>query len=628
MKQEKDYTYRSMRDERQYGLFWYSGLWQVLRPVLVAVAVITLVVGIGTTVWNRLYGKFAAPVDETDDNGYTFEITSGMSLSSVAKKLEGNENPEAYREWCGLAAPVDENDSTAYTFVIDGSMDMDSLADRLEGNEYCPYCGNTLSSGDQSCSTCHKQVSWEPRLIISGDAFIAYCRFAGLEQRITQGTYTLRKNMSMPQIAELFAGNDRPDAYSQWCTYAAAADENDSAAYTFEVTKDMDLSGVADKLAGNSTCSYCGSRLNEGARSCGSCGMPAAWEPQLIRNKAAFICYCEYYGLEKQIEAGTYTLQRDMSMPQIAERLAEPQLIRSKTVFKYYCDFAGMGQKIQVGTYKLRKNMSMQEIAEQLSTGDGNPMVRNITLIPGETIEEFAAKLVSTGVLESDEKFLQLCREGTAFREYEYIDDVMSTKTYTQRKYVLEGYLAPNTYEVYIGADEETIIRKLLSQTEAVFTDELRDQADKQGLTMDQVLILASMIEKEAKETDFAKVSAVFYNRQKRGMPLQSDVTIHYITGIRRMALSNDDISANSPYNTYRITGLPVGPICNPSPAAIRAALYPDETFLAEGYLYFCAKEPESGELYFSKTLEEHNRVVEQYSKSWQEYDRSRGIGQ
>lgn len=602
MKREKDYTYRSIRDERQYGLFWYSGLWQVMRPILVALSVMILVIGIGTTVWNKLYGKFAAPVDGIDDNGYTFEVTSGMSLSSVAKKLEGNENPEALQEWCGLAAPADENDRTAYTFIIDGSMDMDSLADKLEGSEYCPYCRNALSSGDQYCGNCRKAVQWEPRLIRDGAAFISYCRFAGLENKIMQGTYTLRKDMSMPQIAEMLAGNDDPDAYRRWCAYASPVDESDSTQYVFEVTKDMDLNGIADKLADQ--------------------------EPHLIRNKAAFICYCEYYGLEEKIETGTYTLRKDMNMPQIAERLAEPQLIRNKTVFKYYCDFAGMGQKIQVGTYKLRKDMSMQEIAEQLSTGDGNPMVRNITLIPGETIEEFAARLVSTGILESDEKFLQLCREGTAFREYEYIDDVMNTKTYTQRKYVLEGYLAPNTYEVYVGADEETIIRKLLSQTEAVFTDELRTQATNQGLTMDQVLILASMIEKEAKQADFAKVSAVFYNRQKRGMPLQSDVTIHYITGIRRMALSNDDISANSPYNTYRITGLPVGPICNPSPAAIRAALYPDEAFLAEGYLYFCAKEPESGELYFSKTLEEHNRVVEQYRKSWQEYDTSRGIGQ
>ena len=393
MKQEKDYTYRSMRDERRYGLFWYSGLWQILRPILVALTVMILVIGIGATVWHKLYDEFAAPVDANDDTEYTFEITSGQSLNSVANKLEGNE------------------------------------------------------------------------------------------------------------------------------------------------------------------------------------------------------------------------------------------LIRSKTVFKYYCDFAGMGQKIQVGTYQLKKNMTMEEIAEQLTAGDGNPRVRNITLIPGETIEEFAAKLVRTGVLESDEKFLALCREGTTFKGYECVDKVLESRSRSERKYALEGYLAPNTYEIYIGTDEETIIRKMLSQTEAVF-DEFRTEIAKKSMTVDQVLTLASIIEKEAKEEEFDRVSAVFYNRQKRGMKLESDVTVHYATGVRKMALTNADLAVNSPYNTYRVTGLPVGPICNPSQAAIRAALNPNEVDLADGILYFCAMEPNSGKLKFARTKEEHDSNVAAYKKYWEEYDRSRGIGE
>ena len=109
-------------------------------------------------------------------------------------------------------------------------------------------------------------------------------------------------------------------------------------------------------------------------------------------------------------------------------------------------------------------------------------------------------------------------------------------------------------------------------------------------------------------------------------MKLESDVTIHYITGVRKMALQDSDLQADSDYNTYRRAGLPVGPICNPSPAAIRAALWPDETMVAENYLYFCAKEPESGELYFSRTLAEHERAVAVYAPLWQQYDESRGI--
>ena len=314
------------------------------------------------------------------------------------------------------------------------------------------------------------------------------------------------------------------------------------------------------------------------------------------------------------------------SLNRVASNLEQAGLIRNRTIFKYYCDFAGMAQKFQVGNYSLRKNMTMGEIADLLTTGDGNPLVRNITLIPGETVEEFAAKLVKNNVLESADAFLAACRDGKKFRDYYYIEDVLTTGRPGERKYVLEGYLAPNTYEVYVTATEEEIIRKLLSQTEAAFPAELQDRAAELGWTMDQALTLASMIEKEAGKADFARVSAVFHNRLKSGMKLESDVTIHYVTGIRKMALTGSDTAVSSPYNTYQISGLPVGPICNPSPEAIRAALYPDEEMIAENYLFFCAKEPASGELYFSKTLDQHNRAVEAYAPLWQKYDQDRGI--
>ena len=392
MRKEKDYTYRSMRDEREYGLYWYSGLWHILRPILVGLTVAVLVIGIGMTVWNKLYGSFLAPVDQADENEYSFQISSGESLNRVATNLE--------------------------------------------------------SAG----------------------------------------------------------------------------------------------------------------------------------------------------------------------------------LIRSKTLFKYYCDFAGMSQKIQVGTYTLKKDMAMTEIADRLTTGDGNPLVRNITLIPGETIEDFANRMVRNGVFESADTFLSACRNGKAYKEYYYIEDVLESGQPENRKYILEGYLAPNTYEFYVTATEDEIIRKLLSQTETVFTEENHERAEELGMTMDQVLTLASLIEKEAKQNDFARVSAVFHNRLKEGMKLESDVTIHYITGVRKMALADKDLKVNSPYNTYQVKGLPVGPICNPSPAAIQAALYPDESMVNEKYLYFCAKEPETGELYFSKTLDQHRRAVEAYSDYWKKYDESRGI--
>ena len=118
----------------------------------------------------------------------------------------------------------------------------------------------------------------------------------------------------------------------------------------------------------------------------------------------------------------------------------------------------------------------------------------------------------------------------------------------------------------------------------------------------------------------------MFHNRLKGNIKLGSDVTVHYITGVRRMSLSNDDLNINSPYNTYKVSGLPLGPICSPSAAAIEAALYPDETFVSEKYLYFCSKDPNTGELAFSKTQEEHNQAVAIYAPLWKAYDESRGL--
>lgn len=314
------------------------------------------------------------------------------------------------------------------------------------------------------------------------------------------------------------------------------------------------------------------------------------------------------------------------SLSRVSTNLEDAGLIRNRTVFKYYCDFAGMGQKIQAGSYVLNRTMSMQEIADQLTRGDGNPMVRDITLIPGWTIEDFAAKLAEDGVIRDKAAFLEKCRTGEKFKDYYYIADVLASKNASQRKYVLEGYLSPNTYEVYTNATDEDIIRKLLSQTENAFSAEDQDRAESLGYTMDQILTMASMIEKEAKSGDMAKVSAVFHNRLKQGMKLQSDVTIHYVTGVLKMALDNSDLATSSPYNTYQVSGLPLGPVCNPSEAAITAALYPDESYVAEKYLYFCAKDPESGALHFSKTLKEHEQAVAIYAPLWKAYDESRGI--
>lgn len=322
----------------------------------------------------------------------------------------------------------------------------------------------------------------------------------------------------------------------------------------------------------------------------------------------------------------SFTVESGSSLTRVANNLEKNNLVRSRTVFKYYCDFLGYGQKIQAGEYVLNRGMTIDEIANLLTTGDGKPITQKITIIPGWTVEDIAEYLFTEKLIPDKEAFLALCRTGEAFKDYAYIDEVLKTPNISQRKYVLEGYLSPNTYDVYTSVTPQEIIKKLLSQTEVAYPAAYYDRAEQINMTMDQVLTLASLIEKEAKNDDFAKVSAVFHNRLKQHIKLGSDVTIHYVTGVRRMALTSADLKVNSLYNTYQNAGLPLGPICSPSPAAIQAALYPDETFVAENYLYFCSKDPNTGELHFSKTQAEHDQAVAIYAPLWQAYDESRGL--
>lgn len=337
----------------------------------------------------------------------------------------------------------------------------------------------------------------------------------------------------------------------------------------------------------------------------------------------------------------TFTVESGSSLTRVANKLEEEGLIRNSTVFRYYTDLQGFGQKIQTGTYLLSRDMDLNQIMDVLTTGDGNPKTRWITVIPGWTVEDMAANLFTDEAKRNE--FLQLCRDGkdgkgNDFSSHFYIADAMNSKGANARPYILEGYLAADSYEVYTDASVADIVNKLLSQTNVVFPDEYLDRAEEIGMTMDDVFIMASIIEKEAKTEDYARVSAVFHNRLNTGLSLkyhgritetgemlQSDATIKYVNHTSRMNLTSVDKASASPYNTYVYKGLPPGPICSPSQSAIRAALYPEEQFLKDGYLYFCSMEPESGRLIFARTYSDHQQNVAYYSPMWEEYDRRNG---
>ena len=188
----------------------------------------------------------------------------------------------------------------------------------------------------------------------------------------------------------------------------------------------------------------------------------------------------------------------------------EPGLIVSTASFKVYVDFVGKANALKAGTYVLSRNMSISEIVEILCQGNEARTTLRFTIPEGYTVESIAAVLKEGGVLESNDTFLSLCREGSLYGSYSFIDELEEDPG---RRYMLEGYLFPDTYEVYQGVSCDEILSKMLSRFNEIFTEAYRARTRELGMSVDQVVTLASIIEKEAAaEGDFARVSAVFHN--------------------------------------------------------------------------------------------------------------------
>lgn len=294
----------------------------------------------------------------------------------------------------------------------------------------------------------------------------------------------------------------------------------------------------------------------------------------------------------------------------------EKGLIVSTASFKIYVDFVGKANSLKAGTYILSKNMSIKEIVRILAEGSPTRVTKRITIPEGYTVEQIASLLESEKVLSEKTSLLNACKTTEAFSKYAFLSEIPSS---ADRSYALEGYLFPDTYEFFMDSTAEEIIDRMLTRYYEVYVGEYVDRAAELGFTRDQIMILASIIEREARNPDdFSKVSAVFHNRLRNGMKLESCATLSYATHTNRLYFSTEEMAIVSPYNTYLNGGLPIGAICNPGEAAIRAALYPNETFLAEEYLFFCNGNPnETSELLFSKSYEEHAANVEKFKQYW-----------
>ncbi len=287
-------------------------------------------------------------------------------------------------------------------------------------------------------------------------------------------------------------------------------------------------------------------------------------------------------------------IPRGATAAAVARLLSEQGLIRHELAFRLLARFYRVDRGLKAGRYELRPSMSAWEILSRLRRGERLKVT--VTIPEGWRAEQVADLFARRG-FGSREEFLRVLSRREEVAEWVPADPAL--------RYPVEGYLFPDTY-VFSG--EETpaeVVSFLVRRFRRVFSPEMESRARELGLTVHQVVTLASVVEKEARlEEERALIAGVFWNRLRSGMRLDADPTVRYALGKMEGPLLPADLKVDSPYNTYRYPGLPPGPIASPGLSSLLAVLYPRET----PYFYFVAR-PEGGHV-FSRTLEEHNRAI------------------
>jgi len=294
-------------------------------------------------------------------------------------------------------------------------------------------------------------------------------------------------------------------------------------------------------------------------------------------------------------EAVVIEIPSGMSLRALGNLLQERGLTSSAERFGWLVRFKGAARRIKAGEYQLSTGLRPGEVLDKIVRGE--VLLHQITFPEGYTIEQMAELLESRDLAKSD-AFIAAA----------------NNLAFVQRLKIpaptLEGYLFPDTYQFARNLPAEKILASLVERFEQHFGPTQEEKAKELGFTTHQVVILASVVEKETAVPDERPlIAGVFLNRLKKGIRLQSDPTVIY--GLKNFDgnLTKAHLEADTAYNTYTRRGLPAGPICNPGAASIQAVLNPAST----SYLYFVAKK--DGTHYFSSTLVEHNAAVLRHQK-------------
>lgn len=286
-----------------------------------------------------------------------------------------------------------------------------------------------------------------------------------------------------------------------------------------------------------------------------------------------------------------FLIEKGEGLVDIASNLEKQDLIKSRFLFALYALLRNSAGNLQAGRYNLQASMSTHQILTKLTQGD--TFKEKITIIEGWNLKDIGWYFENRGMFQAEELFEIMAKDFS--EEFDFLKPRPENLS-------LEGYLFPDTYEIDEGESLEKIVKKMLSNFDKKVSLDLREKIKSQGRTLEQVLIMASLLEKEIKNYEDRQIAAgILWKRLRSGWPLQVDATLTYLTGKSSDQLTKEDFLIDSPYNTYKYYGLPLGPISNPGLKSIEVAIY-----YQESPYWFYLTTPE-GETIFSKTLEEHN---------------------
>ena len=314
-----------------------------------------------------------------------------------------------------------------------------------------------------------------------------------------------------------------------------------------------------------------------------------------------------------QTELVSFEIEQGASVKEVSKALEEEGIIRNSKLFNFYLKFKNVSG-FKSGLYQVSKSMTLDEIIAELS-GAGKDKDQNATKVlirEGEQLTDIA-KEVENSTKYSAEDFMAKVQDEEFLSYLVQKFPKLLTESYNgyQVKYVLEGYLYPATYDMNDSKTLQMLITEMVAKTDEVMS-KYYDKISESDFTLQQIMALASLIEKEGtKLEDRKKISSVFHNRIKENMMLQTDVSVQYALGEHKEALSLSDLEVDSPYNLYQNYGVGPGPYNSPSEDSIVAALEPADT----EYLYFLA-DIHTKEIYFAKTYEEHLELKAKYVDS------------